>query len=109
MAHLDEDPRKKAMYDPDQIEIYGNLKIDRFLADEDKSMTSLIAWQQIKRLILDNHVRDCATLDDLMDLQDIELQLQYQKNTRLATRTKDYIYGLKDRESQRTKTYIDIA
>lgn len=91
LAHLDEDPNEKALYNPDEIYTYGDINIDRFLCDEDKSMTALEAWKDIKKLIIENNIYNYADFDDLMDSQDIELQLQFQKNLRLANRTRDYI------------------
>lgn len=97
-AHLDEDPRKKAMYDPDLIYAYGDIKIDRFLQDEDKSMNSLTAWKEIKQLIIDNNITNYKDFDDLMDEQDIDLQLQFQKNARLASRAVQYINSKREQE-----------
>lgn len=99
LAHLDEDPSRKAMYDPDAIFVYGDIKIDKFLRDEDKSMTSLTAWKEIKQLIIDNNITNYKDFDDLMDSQDIDLQLQFQKNVRLANRAKDYIYSMREQNN----------
>ena len=98
LAHLDEDPRQKAMYDPDLIYCYGDINIDRFLTDEDKSMNSLTAWKEIKQLIIDNNITNYKDFDDLMDEQDIDLQLQFQKNARLASRAVQYINSKREQE-----------
>lgn len=110
MAHLDENPTEKAMYDPDQIFAYGDIKIDKFLNDEDKSMNSLTAWKEIKQIIVDNNITNYRDFDDLMDSQDIDLQLQFQKNIRLANRAKDYIYSMREQNNMAdTLTKIEMG
>lgn len=91
MAHLDEDPSKKAFYDPTKIYVYGNLKIEKFLEDEDRSMSSLYAWTTLKELVDDNLITNVVDFENLMTKQDLDLQLQVQKNVNLRTRVITYI------------------
>lgn len=98
LAHLDEDPRKKAMYDPDQIYVYGDINIQRFLEDEDKSMNSLTAWYAIEDLIDENGITNYYDFEKLIRKQDIDLQLQFQKNARLANRTVQYINSKREQQ-----------
>lgn len=98
LAHLDENPKQKALYDPDQIYVYGDIKIDRFLESEDKSMNSLTAWYAIEDLIDQNGITNYYDFEKLIRKQDIDLQLQFQKNARLANRVVHYINSKAEQE-----------
>lgn len=106
LAHLDEDPTVKALYDPDQIQVYGDIKIGRFLEHEDKTMTSLAAWKILKAIIKDENITNMYDFEEMMDRLDIELQDQVQKNTRLATRVEKFIYGLSLKENKAKTNYL---
>lgn len=103
MAHLDEDPSKKAHYDPEKIYVYGDLKIQKFLEDEDKIMSSLYAWTTLKELVDDNFITNVVDFENLMMNQELELQLQVQKNVNLRTRVITYI-NAKREENNRHNT-----
>lgn len=91
MAHLDENPKKKAQYDPSQILVYGDINIDRFLTEDEETMSSLVAWRELKELIDCECVTDIVTFENLMVKQDLELQLIVQKNVNLRSRAYRYI------------------
>ena len=103
LAHLDEDPRKKALYDPDLICAYGDIKVDKFLVEEDKSMTSTMCWVEIKELIDDNEIRSIVDFEDLLLKQDIQTQMMLQTNMNLRLRVDRYIRELRYDEMYNSK------
>lgn len=90
-AHLDEDPREKAFYNPEEIIVLGNIKIDRFLEDEDKSMSTLMAWYAIEDLIDEHNVTNMCQFDKLMRKQDVALQQIAMSNQNLRNRVRDHV------------------
>ena len=90
-AHLDEDPREKAFYNPEEIIVLGNIKIDRYLDDEDKSMSTLMAWYVIEDLINEHNVTNMCQFDRLMRSQDVDLQQQVMNNQNLRNRVRDHV------------------
>ena len=103
LAHLDEDPTKKTMYNPDEIFAYGSIvgKYEKFLEDEDKSMGSLTAWYAIEDLIDKYNITSYYDFEKMIREQDISLQLQFQKNARLAHRTALYINSRREEFAKR--------
>lgn len=79
MIHLDEDPNKKAHYDPKDLYYYGDLKVMQFLDDEDKTMSSLYAWITLKELVDDNVITNVVDFENLMTKQELqeEMELEY--------------------------------
>ena len=90
-AHLDEDPREKAYYNPEEIIVLGNIKIDRFLDDEDKSMSTLMAWFAIEDLLDEHNVTNMTQFDKLMRKQDVSLQQIAMANQNLRNRIRDNV------------------
>lgn len=109
LAHLDEDQTVKALYDPDQIQVYGDIKIGRFLESEDKSMTSLVAWETLQDLIDENNIRSMRDFEKMMRKQDIDLKGQVQKNVNLRSRAKDYILSCRTEERDELQIYKAVA
>lgn len=95
LAHLDEDPNKKVWYDPEKIIVLGDIKIDKYLLDEDKSLGTLTAWNELRDLIDENNVRDMYDFEQMMKSKniDIDLKNQVMKNINLRTRARDYVHA----------------
>lgn len=94
LPHLDEDPNQKVWYDPSEIIVLGDIKIDRYLMDEDASMSTLIAWYAIEDLLDEHNVTNMTQFDKLMRSQDIDLQQKAMTNQNLRNRIRD---NVKDR------------
>lgn len=93
LPHLDEDPREKAFYNPEEIIVLGDIKIDRYLMDEDKSMGTLVAWNELREIIDANDVRDMYDFERIINSKDtdIDLQKKVMTNINLRIRARDYI------------------
>lgn len=105
LAHLDEDPNEKAFYDPSEIIVLGDINIDRYLTDEDASMSTLMAWYAIEDLINEHNVTNMCQFDKFMRKQDVDLQNIVMSNQNLRNRVRDHVrdkrtYVERDLESE---------
>lgn len=104
LPHLDEDPSKKAIYDPKEIIVYGDIKIDRFLKEEDKSMSATMAWYELSEMIDKEKILSMGEFERCLKKQDMDLQIQVQKNMNLRMRCRDYIISnAKDAAEERIR------